>query len=345
MVLKRRDGDLCKAYRPLTFSDIIGQTTIIKSIKNSLKSKEHSHCYLFHGESGCGKTSTARILAMALNCTDPQDNGDPCCVCSSCTNIYNDSHPDVKEINAADVGGKDKIRQILQDLKSLPMFGKIKLYILDEAHQITSAAQEQLLKGTEDMPSGVYIILCSTEPAKITKTLRYRCEDYNFNKVSSKQIRDFVETVALCEGFSIADRVLSAVVSVAEGRPRNALKALQKVLNLRNETEKEQLEIIGAIDEENESVVHLCNTISLYNSNIDWSYIMGLYKEIEIDPLKLKLTLAGWFRNRLMREKANTKADAYARCLELFVEDYPAVKPENRLIADIYKAYKIMRSK
>lgn len=343
MVLKRRDGDLCKAYRPLTFSEIVGQTAVIKSIKNSIKSEGHSHCYLLHGERGCGKTSTARIMAMALNCTDIQENGDPCCTCENCVSIYNDSHPDIKEINAADTGGKDKIRQILQDLKSLPMFGKIKMYILDEAHKITSAAQEQLLKGTEDMPNGVYIILCSTEPTKIVKTLKDRCEDYKFKKLPNKKIREFVETVGLCEGFQPAEKVLNAITHVSDGRPRNALRSLQKVMNLKNEPENYQLEILEYIDEESGSVAHLCNTLYASNRNITWPYIMKLYKAIEMDAVSLKLILAGFFRGKLERTRNNKEASRAAKCLGLFMEDYPVVRPENKLVSDLYNAYTILK--
>jgi len=344
MVLKRRDGDLCKAYRPLTFSDIVGQNAIIKSIRSSLLSENHSQCYLLHGQSGCGKTTTARVMAMSLNCTDRSDNGDPCCECENCVNISLDTHPDFKEINAADTGGKDQIRQIQKDLKTRPMFGKVKLYILDEAHKMTSAAQEALLKGTEDMSKGVYVILCSTEPKKIIATLRNRCEDYNFKLLSNSDIKNLVEIVGLQEGYTVPPKVLNAIISVSTGMPRNALKSLQKALNLSDESEEDILSTISFIDELEPKVIDLCLMIHGRKKST-WADVIKKYKSLNIEPQQVNLVLAGWFRSSLERATPAGNSTSFnyshklSKALSYFCEDLPIIKPENKIILNMYKAY------
>jgi len=347
MILKRKEGDLCVAYRPQTFSDMVGQTAIVKSLRQSMLSSNPSQCYLFGGERGCGKTSLARIISMSLNCENREDNGDPCCVCSSCKNISNKVHMDVHEINAASQNGINDVRRIEQEIRSCPLFGKVKVYIFDEAHKLTTEAQNGLLKDTEDIPEGVYIILCSTEPKKILKTLSDRCETYTFNRLKSKEIITLIQTVGVFENYYPSQTVLNALVEASDLRPRNALRKLQQVLNLTQSdegfTEEEVLNLIGIEDDTNKEIIDLCRLITSHK-NIQWDYISGVYKKVVADKEAIRLVLAGWFRSSLERSKSRIEAERAASALELFIEQLPQVKPENRLVLSLYKAYTIFHT-
>jgi len=342
MVLKRKEGDLCSSYRPQTFSEVVGQKSIVKSLKTSIVSKNGSQCFLFHGESGTGKTTLARIIAMAVNCKDLRYNGDPCCECSNCVNISNDANPDVKEINAADTGGKDQIRAIQQDLKSRPMFGKAKVYILDEAHQMSSHAQEALLKGTEDMSDGIFIILCSTDPKKIKKTLRNRCEDYRFSTLSKNEMNELIETVSLFEGATLSTNVLNTIIFEAGGKARNALKILQKVLNIRDESESAIIELISGIDEADKNIMELCRLL-IPGKKVEWSDIVNTYKKVNMEANTISVIISSYYTTYLKRAKtAGSSQDKVCLALEVFNKPIESIKPDNALIAMLYRVYKII---
>jgi DNA polymerase-3 subunit gamma/tau len=346
MVLKRRDGDLCKAYRPQTFSEVVGQSSIVKSLKNGVRSDNHSQCYLFMGERGCGKTTLARIVGKALNCQHLEESGDPCCECASCIGISTENYIDFKEINASDQNGVNEIRKIAQEMRVRPLFGKVRAYLLDEAHRLTVEAQNALLKNTEDMSEGVYIFLCSTEPKKIIKTLRDRCETYDFKLLKREEIKYLVQTVGVFEGFYPTDTVLNAIIDVSDNRPRNALKTLQKVLNISKEdnlNEREILDLIGATDNEDKNILDLCRLLSS-KKYVNWDFIMSTYKKIDIDKEAMRLVIAGWFRSKLERSK--NKEDAYkaAQVLAIFIDPLPTVKPENKLVLNIYNAFTILKT-
>jgi DNA polymerase-3 subunit gamma/tau len=339
MVLKRKEGDLCTAYRPQTFSDVLGQRTVIKGIVSAIKSENRSHCYLFQGESGCGKTTVARIFAMALNCEKLDNNGDPCCECATCKSISSDTYPDFHEIDGGNAGGKDDMGRIQQDLRASPMFGNTKLYLIDEAHRLTSAAQSALFKGTEDMPKGIYIILCSTEPNKILTALRNRCEEHSFGRLSTEDIKYLVETVGVFESFYPSKKVLEAIISISQGRPRNALKALQKVINLPNETDDNIVDALSFVDEERKEIIELCRALTF--RDIGWKKLMSLYKSIDTEPEGIRIALAGWLRTLLEKEFSSDNASTrLAEALELFVDPLPLIKPENKLVLNIFWAHK-----
>ena len=193
MVLPHGTGDLYHKYRPRKFGEIAGHKEVVYSVRQAVLNKEPSQAYLLIGESGTGKTTTARIMALSLNCENRSEEGDPCLECRSCKNILSGSCPDMIEVNAADTRGIGDIRNLCQSMINMPMFLKNKVYILDEAHQLTKEAQSSLLKELEEAPKHVFIILCSTEPKKILNTVKNRCQRFVFNSLRRSELLNLVE--------------------------------------------------------------------------------------------------------------------------------------------------------
>lgn len=329
----RGDGDLCSRYKPHTFDEVVGQYSTVKSLRAAVTSKNSSKCYLFYGESGCGKSTLAYIMALALNCTNLKRNGTPCGTCSNCVNIAKGRLIDYKEINAAEAKGINEVRSIIEDLKLSPMFGRVKIYVLNEAHGMTKAAQDALLQDMDNMPEGAYIILTSTEASKIRGPLKNRCESYKFNKLSAADIRDIVDHVMALEGGIISSAVRDVVIERSERRPRNTLKLLQTVLNIGLGDEKSIIEAIEDEDVEDSQIANLCRAIQYRKS---WTDIMSIYKKLNISTEATYYIMGSWFRSSL--EKSH--GEDHYKALEFFTYDLPTVKPETRLVASIYKAYK-----
>lgn len=336
-LIGRGEGDLSSRYKPHTFDEVVGQYATVKSIRTAVKSKNSSKCYLFYGESGCGKSTLAYIMALALNCINLRRDGNPCCKCSNCTNIMKGRLIDYKEINAAEAKGINEVRSIIEDLKLSPMFGKVKIYVLNEAHGMTKAAQDALLQDMDNMPEGAYIILTSTEASKIKGPLKNRCESYKFNKLSVTSINDIIDHVMAMEGGIITSNIKRAIVERSEYRPRNTLKLLQTVLNIGLGDEKNIIEAIENESIENNNIAVLCKAIQ---NRKPWKTIMETYKKLDISTEAAYYIIGSWFRSSLERSEYNNHADKHYKALLSFTSEIPAVKPEARLVASIYEAYK-----
>ena len=176
---------LYRVFRPQTFSEIVGQDHVSKTLKNALKSNRVAHAYLFCGPRGTGKTSSAKILAKAVNCLEPVD-GEPCNMCPNCQAVNEGNFLDVLEIDAASNRGIDEIRDIRDKVKFAPSQGKFKVYIIDEVHMLTAEAFNALLKTLEEPPAHVIFILATTEPQKIPLTVLSRCQRFDFSKNKHK---------------------------------------------------------------------------------------------------------------------------------------------------------------
>lgn len=342
MILKRRDGDLCTAYRPQTFDDMVGQKTIVAGLKQAVKNEDRSHCYLFGGEIGCGKTTAARIFGMSLNCLNKDQNSNPCCKCPNCLGIANKKFVDFKEINASSKNGVNDIRSLEQEFSMMPLFGKVKIYLFDEAHRLTPEAQAALLTNIEEPPKNLYFIFCSTDPEKLIAALRSRCEKYTFKPLSVNEAKYLVETVSVLENFYPPQDILWEVVRSSENKPRNALKLLQQAIDLNNEfgkvTVKDIQEIASVLTVEDKGVIDLCKLLSSKRP-YSWDNLMHLYKSVQMDPETTRVIIAGWFRSYLERSKSADEASFSANMLELFVYDTPYIKPENKLVLTLYKAF------
>ena len=187
---------LYRTYRPQSFSEIIGQETIVKTLQNEIKENKISHAYLFSGPRGTGKTSIARVFAKALNCPHLV-NGEPCNECSTCKEITEGVNPDVIEIDAASNNGVDEIRAMKDRIGFLPAGSKYKIYIIDEVHMLSTSAFNAFLKTLEEPPKHVIFILATTESHKIPITVLSRCQRYDFRRITNDIL--FRQITKLCE--------------------------------------------------------------------------------------------------------------------------------------------------
>lgn len=218
---------LYRRYRPQTFSQIRGQEHVVKALRNAVANGSEGQAYLFSGPRGTGKTSAARILAKALNCSNPRD-GEPCCVCESCIAIQEGSSFDVVELDAASNRGIDKIREIIASA-NLVSPGRHKVYILDEVHQLGKDAASALLKTLEEPPSHVVFILATTDPEKVFDTIRSRTQHLQFHLLSMAELDAYVRWVIQDAGIEIGEEAIEAVLRQGGGSARDTLSALELV--------------------------------------------------------------------------------------------------------------------
>ncbi len=216
---------LYRKYRPLTFSDVVGQDHITKTLKNELDSGKVVHAYLFTGTRGTGKTSCAKILAKAINCLNPI-NGDPCGECEICQLIANDEATDIVEMDAASNNGVDDIRELREKVNFAPATTKYRVYIIDEVHMLSGAAFNALLKTLEEPPVHVVFILATTEVHKLPATILSRCQRFDFRRIDSSEIVGRLKYVASNEGLNLTDDAATLIASAADGGMRDALSIL-----------------------------------------------------------------------------------------------------------------------
>jgi DNA polymerase III subunit gamma/tau len=226
---------LARKYRPQRFADVIGQDHVTVTLMNALTQNRIAHGYIFSGHRGIGKTTIARILAMALNCRNPigsalRPTAEPCEVCESCTEIKAGNAVDVIEIDAATNRGIDEIRELRDAARYRPARDKYKIYILDEAHQITDAAFNALLKTLEEPPDHIVFMMATTQPEDIPQTVRSRCQHFSFHAVKLVDILGQLRTIAAAEGVAADDAALSLLAEAGDGSMRDALSIMDQAI-------------------------------------------------------------------------------------------------------------------
>ncbi len=238
-----------RKWRPQSFEEIIGQDNLVLAIKNSLSSGKIPHALLFSGVRGVGKTTTARIIAKALNCQNPH-NMEPCNKCSSCTEITNGYSLDVIEIDGASNRGIDNIRELKDTVAYMPMSGKYKVYIIDEVHMLTNEASNALLKTLEEPPSHAIFILATTEAHKVIPTIKSRCQHYIFKKISSKSIVEQLKIICKEERIKFTEDGLFLIANSSDGSLRDAESIFDQVViySSANITEQSASDLIGIPD-------------------------------------------------------------------------------------------------
>jgi DNA polymerase-3 subunit gamma/tau len=222
---------LARKYRPQKFSEVIGQEHVTRTLKNALEQGRTAHGYIFSGHRGIGKTTVARILAMALNCrSSDKPVAEPCGVCESCTEIRAGNSLDVIEIDAATNRGIDEIRELREGTRYRPARDRFKIYILDEAHQITDAAFNALLKTLEEPPGHVVFMLATTQPEDIPQTIRSRCQHFSFRAVGFEEILNQLKDLAGREKIEADEDALALLAEAGDGSMRDALSILDQAI-------------------------------------------------------------------------------------------------------------------
>lgn len=224
---------LARKYRPQKFSDVIGQEHVTRTLQNAIAQERIAHGYIFSGHRGIGKTTVARILAMSLNCRSSSDNkpvAEPCGVCDSCIEIRAGNAVDVIEIDAATNRGIDEIRELREGARYRPARDRFKIYILDEAHQITDAAFNALLKTLEEPPSHVIFMMATTQPEDIPQTIRSRCQHFSFRAVKFEDIMGQLRDIVTKEKIPADDDALALLAEAGDGSLRDALSILDQAI-------------------------------------------------------------------------------------------------------------------
>src|SRR5580693_5807276 len=226
---------LARKYRPQRFSDVAGQDHVTRTLLNALGLGRIAHGYIFSGHRGIGKTTIARILAMALNCrttigSAERPTPEPCGVCDACTEIRQGNAVDVIEIDAATNRGIDEIRELRDAARYAPSRDRYKIYILDEAHQITDAAFNALLKTLEEPPAHVIFMMATTEPENIPQTIRSRCQHFSFHAVKFDDILAQLKMIAVEEKVSASEEALALLAEAGDGSMRDALSIMDQAI-------------------------------------------------------------------------------------------------------------------
>lgn len=227
--------NLARKWRPQTFESVVGQDIAVRMLKNSLFTGKFFPVYLFAGQRGCGKTTSARIFAAALNCANLEKFQQtpsikvPCLECSSCKAMSDGSHPDYIEIDAASHTGVDHVRQLIESSSYMPLLGKKKIYLIDEAHMLSKAAFNALLKLLEEPPMSVHFMLATTEIPKLPQTILSRCFQLSFGALNSSALKEHLRYLCTQENVTIDDAAIDIIFDESEGSARDAINLLERV--------------------------------------------------------------------------------------------------------------------
>jgi DNA polymerase-3 subunit gamma/tau len=278
-------------YRPKTFDEYLGNTSVVKSLKSLVNKSGKPRTYLFHGPSGCGKTTIARILGEELGCKENKD---------------------FLEMNIADAGGVDDARAIIRNIRFLPSSGNIKVYLLDEIQRSSVPYQQTLLKAFEDTPEHVVFMLCTTHPEKLISALRNRCTTFQISSLSQRQMMFLLTRVSNKEEFNIDKEIFSKIIETVDGSPRQALIMLEKIVGLEPSDREEE---IRKIEVEKKQTIDLCRVLM---SSSKWGEVIAVLNTIELNPENvenLRRAVIGYCRSILLNSNAiNPKAFLILDC-------------------------------
>lgn len=237
---------LYQRYRPQRFADLVGQEIVAESLRRAVAEDRPSHAYLFEGAQGTGKTSTARILAKALNCMSPQEPGEPCNECDSCLDITEGVSMDYNELDMGSAGGVESIREVIQR-SGLATPGKWRVVVFDEAHLMSPSAASALLKYLEESPQNVVTILCTTEPHKLLRTVLSRVQRRNFKRADYPVMRAHLDRIVQDLGASVVDADIDAAILEGAGSFRDTLSALESIIETGKAPESHAHKVVQAL--------------------------------------------------------------------------------------------------
>jgi DNA polymerase-3 subunit gamma/tau len=287
-----------RKWRPMVFEDVIGQTHVTNTLKNALATNRLAHAFIFCGGRGCGKTTTARILAKAINCLHPKDSN-PCNECEVCAEITNGRSMDVVEIDGASNRGVDEIRNLRESVRYAPARGKYKVYIIDEVHMLTKEAFNALLKTLEEPPPHVLFIFATTEVHKVPATILSRCQRYDFRRITIEDIMSRLRFIAGEEKIAIDDDSLMIISKKGDGSMRDAQSIFDQVVSYCGQTITAQqiMVLLNVVDQE--FFFRVTDCIKAHDAQTG----LSLVEEIVRNGFDIKEFLAGLaehFRNLLI---------------------------------------------
>ncbi|MDP9424446.1 MAG: DNA polymerase III subunit gamma/tau, partial [Pseudomonadota bacterium] len=225
---------LARKYRPQTFAELIGQDAMVKTLGNAIERGRIAHAFLLTGVRGVGKTSTARLVAKALNCVGPDGQGgptiDPCGICEPCRAIAEGRHIDVIEMDAASHTGVDDVREIIEAVRYASVSARYKIYIIDEVHMLSKSAFNALLKTLEEPPAHVKFLFATTEVNKVPVTVLSRCQRFDLRRIPAEKLAEHFAHVAQAEGVEVEEEALHAIARAAEGSARDGLSILDQAI-------------------------------------------------------------------------------------------------------------------
>lgn len=219
-----------RKWRPQRFADVVGQEHVSRTLRNAVQSGRIHHAYIFNGPRGVGKTTTARILAKAVNCENPSPEFEPCNVCASCTEINTGRSMDVIEIDGASNNSVDDIRKLRENAKYPPIKGQYKMYIIDEVHMLSTSAFNALLKTLEEPPRHLLFVFATTEPHKVPATILSRCQRFDFRRMQIDEIAAQLRYIATQEGITIDDESLAVIGKKGDGSMRDSQSIFDQVI-------------------------------------------------------------------------------------------------------------------
>ena len=337
---------IARKYRPQSFDELIGQEHVQKTLSNAIATNRVAHGYIFSGQRGTGKTTVARILARCLNCIQGP-TPTPCGVCSSCVEITAGNSVDVLEIDAASNRGINEMREIRENVRYRPARDRYKIFIIDEAHQITKEAFNALLKTLEEPPEWVVFILCTTEAHEIPNTIASRCQHFSFRSVDFSLLMNRMRYIVEQEHIEASEEVLSVIAQAGEGSVRDSLSALDQAIACCGKTLREDdvrallgmlgaeplravaeavhkqdgagmLEIVQDLERNGQSLQHFCRELSRYWRNLLVAKIAG-------KPTSL-IAAPGQEQQRLLETAGLFSEEDLTRYLNLTLELYKTLQ-------------------
>jgi DNA polymerase III, subunits gamma and tau len=330
---------LYREWRPKNFEDVVGQEHITTTLKNEILNDRIAHAYLFCGTRGTGKTSTAKVMAKALNCLDLQ-NGEPCNECEMCRKINEGLAIDVTELDAASNNGIDKIRDIIDDTKYPPQEARYKIYIMDEVHMLSVGAVNAFLKTLEEPPKRVIFILATTDPQKLPITILSRCQRFDFKRISQKEISSRLKKITDSQGITYEQKSLDLISRVCDGAMRDALSILDQAIAMGEDkiNYEDLVSILGLVT--NEYLFDI--TYAIIDRSIEKSMIIIDKLVYSGKDMQLFIKdLIAHFRNLLMVKVTNNPEEV----LDMSLENIHLIKEQGRKIRveEIMRAIRILQ--
>ncbi len=297
---------LARKYRPKDFSELVGQEVLVTTLTNAIKNNKLHHAYILTGIRGVGKTSTARIIAKTINCSDEESvkTGQCCNKCDNCLSISNYSHQDVIEMDAASKTGVGDIREIIESIAYSPVSAKYKIYIIDEVHMLSNSAFNALLKTLEEPPKYVKFIFATTEIKKVPITILSRCQRFDLRRLAADELSTHIGSVLQKEGYEFEPQITQTIAKYSEGSVRDALSITDQLISFNNFNKKIDPEILNSMLGINEKgqIVELFDLLvkskyaesldifaKIYETSSDLSQIITQLSLITHDVTKYKL--------------------------------------------------------